>query len=71
MISFVPTPVNSLWVAAICHAKIITDGKEHIFEHLRGTIIIEKENDIWKISHMHASFPDYRNAENQSFPMTS
>lgn len=69
VISFVTTAMDALWTAAICQANIIIDGKEHIFEHLRGTIVIEKENGAWKISHMHASFPDYRNAENGSFPV--
>lgn len=68
VISFVPTPPHALWAAAICQAKITIAGKEYIFEHLRGTIIIEQEDRLWKIAHMHASFPDYRNAENASFP---
>ncbi len=71
VVSFVPTPADAVWTAALCNAKISIDGKEHIFEHLRGTIIIEKENGAWKISHMHASFPDYRNAENGSFPVNA
>lgn len=68
VVSFVPTPKDALWTAALCTARITIDGAEHIFEQLRGTIIIEKENGTWKMSHMHASFPDYRNAENGSFP---
>lgn len=68
IISFVPTGMDALWAAAICEAKITIDGKEHIFEHLRGTILIEQEESVWKIAHMHASFPDYRNAEGTSFP---
>lgn len=69
VVSFVPTPSDALWAAALCHAKVTIDGETHVFEHLRGTIVIEKENDTWKISHMHASFPDVRNAENGSFPV--
>jgi hypothetical protein len=69
VVSFVPTPADALWTAAVCQAKITIDGQEHIFENLRGTIIIENENGVWKISHMHASFPDYRNAEQGSFPV--
>ncbi len=69
--SFVSTPIDALWAAALCNAKITIDGKEHIFEHLRGTVTIEKENGVWKISHMHASFPDYRNAQNGSFPVNN
>lgn len=71
VVSFVPTSNEFLWVGAICNAKITVDGREHIFEHLRGTLIVEEENGEWKISHMHASFPDYRNAENGSFPVES
>jgi ketosteroid isomerase-like protein len=69
IVSFVPTSPEALWAAAICNAKITIDGREHIFEQLRGTITIEKENGVFKISHMHASFPDYRNPENGSFPI--
>lgn len=70
VVSFVPTPADALWAAALCNAKVTIDGKEHIFPHLRGTLVIEKENGAWKISHMHTSFPDYRNAENGSFPVS-
>lgn len=69
IVSFVPTPADALWMAAICNAKITIDGQEHVFEQLRGTLIVQKENGEWKISHMHASFPDYRNAEGGSFPV--
>jgi ketosteroid isomerase-like protein len=69
IVSFIPAPSNATWAAAICNARITIGGKEHVFEQLRGTIIIEKENDAWKILHMHASFPDYRNPENGSFPV--
>lgn len=68
VVSFVQTPTAALWTAAICNAIVTIDGKQHVFEHLRGTIVIEKEDGVWKISHMHASFPDYRNAEHRSFP---
>jgi ketosteroid isomerase-like protein len=67
--SFVPAPEDSTWAAAVCTGKVTIDGHQHVFEHLRGTIIIEKENGVWKISHMHASFPDFRNPENGSFPL--
>jgi hypothetical protein len=69
VVSFVPTPEDAVWAAALCNAKITINSEEHAFEHLRGTVIIEKEDGVWKISHMHASFPDYRNAENGSFPV--
>lgn len=68
-VSFVPTPRDALWLAVICNAKITLAGKEHLFPHLRGTLILEKEEGSWKIAHMHTSFPDYRNAENSSFPL--
>lgn len=68
IVRFVTTSQNT-WTAALCQAKITIEGKEHIFEDLRATITIEKEDGIWKISHMHASFPDYRNPENGSFPI--
>lgn len=68
IVRFIPTPEHSLWAAAICQAVISIDGKEHVFDHLRGTITLEKEEGTWKIAHMHASFPDYRNPENNSFP---
>ena len=69
--TFVPTSNNTLWAAALCTAKITIDGTPHIFEQLRGTIVIAQEEGIWKIAHMHASFPDYRNAENGSFPINN
>ena len=71
VLSFVPTTAEALWTAALCKAKVIIEGKEYIFDHLRGTLVIEKEGGLWKISHMHASFPDYRNAEGGSFPVHS
>lgn len=69
IVSFIPTSDHSLWSAALCKAKITIDGVEHIFEQLRGTIVIEQEDGVWKISHMHTSFPDYRNAAQSSFPI--
>lgn len=69
--SFVPTSNDTLWTAALCTAKIIIDGTQHIFEQLRGTIVIAHEDGLWKIAHMHASFPDYRNVENGSFPVNN
>ena len=69
VVSFVPTSIDALWTAAFCKAKVTIDGKEYIFEHLRGTLVIEKDNGAWKISHMHASFPDFRNTEDGSFPV--
>lgn len=68
IISWVPVPLEAQFAAAICKAIITIEGKENIFEHLRGTVTIKKEEGVWKIAHMHASFPDFRNAENASFP---
>lgn len=65
----IPTTANVLWVAAVCLAQITIEGTTHSFEHLRGTLIVEQINGVWKIVHMHCSFPDYRNAENGSFPV--
>jgi ketosteroid isomerase-like protein len=70
IVSFVSTPHDPTWAAATCNAKLTIDGQDHIFEHLRATITVESVNGTWKISHMHASFPDYRNPENHSFPVT-
>jgi len=69
VVSFVPTLNDVWWAAAICNANITIAGEKHTFEHLRGTIILEREEGAWKIAHMHASFPDYRNAHNGSFPV--
>ncbi|WP_431606649.1 nuclear transport factor 2 family protein [Legionella maioricensis] len=67
----VPTANDALWAAALCTAKIIIDGTQHIFEQLRGTIVVAHQAGLWKIAHMHASFPDYRNAEKASFPVNN
>lgn len=68
IVAWVPTSTDAQFAAAVCKAMITIDGKENIFEHLRGTLTIKKEDGIWKIAHMHASFPDFRNLENGSFP---
>jgi uncharacterized protein (TIGR02246 family) len=67
--SFVPTSFDANWAAAVCQAVITINGTEHTFDHLRGTIVIEKEDNTWRIAHMHASFPDYRNSAGNSFPL--
>jgi hypothetical protein len=69
IISWVNSSQNDFWAAAICHAKLMIEGNEYQFEHLRATITVLQENGKWKITHMHASFPDLRNGENQSFPV--
>jgi ketosteroid isomerase-like protein len=69
IVQFTPTAQDGTWTAAICNAHVVIDGTKHTFQHLRGTLIAEKEEGIWKIAHTHCSFPDYRNAENDSFPV--
>ncbi|TAL64502.1 MAG: hypothetical protein EPN84_03300 [Legionella sp.] len=67
--AFIPTKEDEPWTAAINTAKLVIAGEEYEFEQLRGTITIAQEEGQWKIAHMHASFPDYRNSENSSFPV--
>ncbi|WP_419419934.1 nuclear transport factor 2 family protein [Legionella sp. D16C41] len=69
IVRFIVSPDDALWAAAICNAHLKIAGQDYVFDHLRGTIIIEQDEGNWKIAHMHASFPDYRNAENNSFPV--
>lgn len=68
IVNWVPTSIDALFAAAVCKAVITIEGKINIFEHLRGTIIIREEEGVWKIAHMHASFPDFRSEQNSSFP---
>jgi hypothetical protein len=68
-VSFIPAPADALWSAAVCTGRVTVNGEQHVLTDLRGTIIIENEDGEWKISHMHASFPDFRNPENGSFPI--
>jgi hypothetical protein len=68
IMSVVPAPSDANWAAIVAKAIVTIEGQEHIFDHLRGTIIASKENGLWKISHMHCSFPDYRSQANSSFP---
>lgn len=69
IVTFVPAAQDVSWAAAVCNVHVTIHGTKHTFEHLRGTLIAEKEKGSWKISHTHCSFPDYRNAENGSFPV--
>lgn len=71
VVAFIPTLPTDLWAAALCRAKITIAGTEHVFEQLRGTLMIKRESSLWKIAHMHASFPDYRNADDGSFPVNA
>lgn len=67
-IVFISNPDQDLWAGATCRAKIMIQGTQYYFNDLRCTIIICKESGDWKISHMHCSFPDFRNGEGDSFP---
>jgi len=69
IVSFLPTPENALWAAAVCNATITVEGKDHQLTNLRWTIAIDQEDGAWKISHLHASFPDLRNPEGSPFPI--
>jgi hypothetical protein len=71
LVSFVPAADDAFWAAAIFTGKVTVNGEQHIFKDLRGTIIIENDDGEWKISHMHSSFPDFRNPENGSFPLNA
>lgn len=65
---FVSAPGMATWAAAVCQAHITIEGQTYVFNDLRGTITVEQEKGVWKIAHMHASFPDYRNPVDGSFP---
>ncbi|HQS83554.1 MAG: hypothetical protein B7Y25_01935 [Alphaproteobacteria bacterium 16-39-46] len=66
-----PISETDLWAAAVCRATVVMGGIPHVFENLRGTIMVEKEEGDWKIVHMHASFPDARQPAGDSFPVSS
>jgi ketosteroid isomerase-like protein len=66
--SFMPTHEQALWTTALCNTTITMDNQACYFENLRISIMIEQENHIWKIAHMHASFPDLRSPKGHSFP---
>lgn len=66
---FFPAPGFFNWTAAISRLKATINGKEHIWDNVRHTIVIEQEDGRWKIAHMHISVPDYRNKPESSFPI--
>ena len=68
IVSYISPPDDAPWAAMIGRAIITIGGVVHQFDHLRGTITLAQENGLWKIAHMHASFPDFRNAPGGSFP---
>ena len=63
-----PLSKDALWAAATCRATIVIEGASYIFDNLRGTITLDEENGLWKISHIHSSFPDVRQSVGNSFP---
>lgn len=67
--SFFPSPEHAVWAAGLCKTQLTIDGKDYVFDNLRGTIVIAEEDGRLKIIHMHASFPDFRNPEASSFPV--
>jgi ketosteroid isomerase-like protein len=69
VVTFIPSYCDDLWAAATLRAKVTVEGQEHVFEDLRGTLNIKQEEGKWKISHSHASFPDMRNPQGNSFPV--
>lgn len=70
VVSWVPSYFEDFtWAAAVCKATIIIEGTSYVLDNLRGTVVLEEEDGVLKISHMHASFPDSRQPEGSSFPL--
>lgn len=69
VVSFIPSPDDQPWVAVVTKANLTVDGEQYTFDNLRGSIFIAQEDNTWKISHMHSSFPDMRNGQDSSFPI--
>ncbi|MET3124752.1 ketosteroid isomerase-like protein [Oxalobacteraceae bacterium GrIS 2.11] len=63
VINCLPGSSDALWTAALCTAKFTVKNQEHILENFRCTLAIEKQDDTWKIAHVHASFPRIRTSE--------
>ncbi len=68
IVKFLPSGEQALYSAAICKARIIKDGQLEDFDDLRTSITVEREGNDFKISHMHASFPDSSSPAGYSFP---
>jgi len=66
--SFVPKKTNSDWFALICKVIVTEQNKSKVFDNLRVTIILKKEDGQNKISHIHASFPDFRTEKGSCHP---
>lgn len=56
------------WASGEFAAIITINGQTYTYPHLRGSIYTVKEGHDWKISHMHASFPESTQQIGQSFP---
>jgi len=59
----IPGSSDALWTAALCTAKFTIKDQQHILENFRCTLAVEKQDDTWKIAHVHASFPEVRTNE--------
>jgi|GEM_PF-1154676 len=59
---------NPMFIAAVFTAHITIGGTTYTFDHLRGNVTICNTPDGYKITFMHASFPDKTQAEGESFP---
>ena len=69
IITFQPAPIDAPWCTVFARAHITVNNENFCVDHLRGSIYIFKQNGAWKIAHMHSSFADNRNPENNSFPV--
>ncbi len=56
------------WAAGNFSAKVIASGQTLEIPNLRGSISIIREENEWKISQMHASFPAIDQEVGASFP---
>jgi len=56
------------WAAGTFSAKVTTSGQTLEIPNLRGSISVIREENEWKISQMHASFPASNQEEGSSFP---
>jgi len=59
------------WADATYKATFVIDGKTHVAPHLRGSIYCSEEEDGWKVTHMHCSFPHLSESKTSSFPTTT
>lgn len=59
---------DPFWAAGIYRVEFEQFGKKDTYADLRLTIILTNENQTFKIAHMHASVPDIRLNDGESFP---